>query len=164
MGCFSSWYMGIPSFSINRKRLFLMSGPCRFDPGFALSRTVPFRSLPRCFFPRFFPHFSAFFLRFVRCDSWFTSPYFGDSFHFPFTGISSSQRFTLWQFASWYMGIASLSDAVWGLFLLFGSRLSGGCLYALSVFSVFLRKHNRTLRKPWFLSVRERLRSVGRSG
>jgi hypothetical protein len=143
MGCFSSWYMGIPSFSINRKRLFLMSGPCRFDPGFAISRTVPFRSLRVAsfhIFPRlfaFFPHFFALFLRFVRCDSWFTSPYFGDSFHFPFTGISSSQRFTLWQFASWYMGIASLSDAVWGLFLLFGSRLSGGCLYALSVFSVF---------------------------
>jgi hypothetical protein len=136
MGCFSSWYMGIPSFSINRKRLFLMSGPCRFDPGFAISRTVPFRSLRVASF-HIIPRFSAFFLRFVRCDSWFTSPYFGDSFHFPFTGISSSQRFTLWQFASWYMGIASLSDAVWGLFLLFGSRLSGGCLYALSVFSVF---------------------------
>lgn len=49
MGCFSSWYMGIPSFSINRKRLFLMSGPCRFDPGSSLSRTVPFRIFLRFF-------------------------------------------------------------------------------------------------------------------
>jgi hypothetical protein len=162
--------MGIPSFSINRKRLFLMSGPCRFDPGFAISRTVPFRSLPRCVFSyysasfRVFPHFSAFFLRFVRCDSWFTSPYFGDSFHFPFTGISSSQRFTLWQFASWYMGIASLSDAVW----VFVSPFRIPSVWRLFVrtlrFFGVLRKHNRTLRKPWFLSVRERLRSVGRSG
>ena len=53
--------MGIPSFSINRKRLFLMSGSCRFDPRSSLSRTVPFRSLPLCFFSRLFASFSALF-------------------------------------------------------------------------------------------------------
>lgn len=63
MGCFSSWYMGIPSFSINRKRLFLINGSCRFDPRSSLSRTVPFRSLRVASFhiiPRLFAFFRIF--------------------------------------------------------------------------------------------------------
>lgn len=170
MGCFSSWYMGIPSFSINRKRLFLMSGPCRFDPGFAISRIVPFRSLrvasfhiiPRLFaFFRIFPRFFCVLYAVIHGLHPLTLGihFISRSRESPPVSVllcGNSLRGT-WESPPFRMLFGVFASpfripSVWRLFV-----------RTLRFFGV-LRKHNRTLRKPWFLSVRERLRSVGRSG